>query len=96
MTNQELQKQVEDLQARLSLLEAFVINKKEQQISLPIDLASKQLLFDVAQIKAIGTGTATTQSIFLTGNPQTITPPAQPTGTVKVLIEGVLYELLYK
>lgn len=96
MNNQELQKQIEDLQSRINLLETFVISKREQQLSMPIDLATKQLVFDLAQIKATGTGTATTQSILLTGNPQTITPPAQPTGTVKVLIDGVSYELLYK
>lgn len=96
MNNQELQKQVEDLQAKLALIESFFLDKKEQQLSVPIDLATKQLLFDVAQIKATGTGTATTQSILLTGNPQTITPPAQPTGTLKVLVDGTLYELLYK
>lgn len=44
----------------------------------------------------IGTGSATTQTIQLTGNPQDISVPAQPSGTLKVIHNGVIRELLYK
>lgn len=43
-----------------------------------------------------GTSTADTQTIALTGNPQNITVPAQPSGTLTVISNGVTYQLLYK
>ena len=46
--------------------------------------------------KATGLGSASTQSITINTTPKTITVPAQPSGTVKVLINGVVVELLKK
>lgn len=45
---------------------------------------------------AIGTGTATTQSVSVPSTPVNITVPAQPSGTVKLQINGTIYEVLYK
>lgn len=64
-----------------------------QQITFPLDPISTQILqkdLPVAQ----GTGTFGTQSVSVVAG--AVTVPAQPSGTVKVRINGKLYELLVK
>ncbi len=81
---------------RLQLIEAFIASLKSSN-SIPIDIdQSFTDRFLRGSLKTTGIGSATTQNINLTGNAQTIVVPAQPTGTVKVTINGTVYELLYK
>lgn len=88
---------VQQILSRLEELENWKKQKELQQVSYPLDPVSKIVITDsLNPIVSTGTGSATTQSINLTGNAQTITVPAQPTGTVKVVINSVTYELLYK
>jgi len=48
-------------------------------------------------VSDVSTGASSTQNISLTGDPQTITVPATPTGTLKVInSDGKIFELLYK
>lgn len=49
----------------------------------------------VSAVNGTGTTTAATQNIVLTGNPQTITVPAQPTGALTITYKGTTYNLLY-
>ena len=47
-------------------------------------------------VKGTGTTTASTQGILLSGDPQSITVPAQPSGALTVTYLGTTYNLLYK
>lgn len=92
-----MQEQINNLQNRIKELENILNNKKIQQISFPLDDISKIIIQDkLSTVSTNGTGSATTQNINLTGNAQTITVPAQPTGTLKLVVNGTTYELLYK
>lgn len=92
-----MQEQINNLQNRIKELENILNNKKIQQISFPLDDISKIIIQDkLNTVSTNGTGSATTQNINLTGNAQTITVPAQPTGTLKLVVNGITYEILYK
>ncbi len=88
-----MQEQINNLIREVEELKKWKQNKSQQQISFPIDDISESI---VVNRFITGTGTATTQSLNLTGNAETITPPAQPSGTLKVMANGIIYELLYK
>jgi succinylglutamate desuccinylase len=47
-------------------------------------------------VKGTGTTTASTQNKSLSGDPETITVPAQPSGALVVTYNGTTYNLLYK
>jgi len=92
-----MQEQLNRLENRIKELENILNNKKIQQISFPLDDTSKIIIQDrLNTVSTNGTGSATTQNINLTGNAQTITVPAQPTGTLKLVVNGTTYEILYK
>lgn len=92
-----MQEQLNRLENRIKELENILNNKKIQQISFPLDDTSKIIIQDrLNTVSTNGTGSATTQDISLTGNAQTITVPAQPTGTLKLVVNGTTYEILYK
>lgn len=92
-----MQEQLNRLENRIKELENILNNKKIQQISFPLDDTSKIIIQDrLNTVSTNGTGSATTQDINLTGNAQTITVPAQPTGTLKLVVNGTTYEILYK
>lgn len=92
--NEELSNKFSELETRLMAIEQYVESRNQQQIAYPLDDVSKGILPISAQ--KTGTSTAATQNINLTGNVQTITVPAQPTGTVTVKFDdGTSYNLLY-
>ena len=81
---------------RIEKLEQEVSRRSQNQIQIPLDEMSKNVLGQNMVILSTGTGTFGTQSITVSSTPQTFTVPAQPSGTVKVLINGVVVELLKK
>jgi len=88
--------EIELLKTRVAELENFVsLLKNSSTIPLEIDQSFKDR-FATGLLKFTGTGVATTQNINLSGDPQLITVPAQPTGTVGILVGGAAYNILYK
>lgn len=86
-----MQEQITKLQQQVDELLEWKRARQRQQISYPIDQASQNTLG-----AAIGNGLGThalTQNINLTGNPQTITPPAAYGGTIFLVISGETYEV---
>ena len=80
---------------QLNELMQYMKEKKRQQISFPLDEASRGALG--GNVFPTGsTGAYPTQDIVLSGNAETITPPAQPSGTVTVTIDGTDYNLVHK
>jgi len=81
-----LQQEVNALKSATSISpdieKAFVERLKVENITNAVD--------------GIGTTTATTQNKVLSGDPETITVPAQPSGALVVTYKGVTYNLLYK
>lgn len=78
---------------QLNELMEFMKEKKRQQISFPLDEASRGALGgDVFPTGA--TGGYGTQVINTSG--ATAEVPAQPSGTVTVTIDGTDYNLVYK
>jgi hypothetical protein len=47
-------------------------------------------------VDGTGTTTASTQNKNLSGDPETISIPAQPSGALVVTYKGTIYNLLYK
>jgi ATP-dependent protease Clp ATPase subunit len=71
-------------------------SRKVQQISYPLDDASRTAVSESNVIVPTGTGATTlTQSIGLSGNPQNINVPAAYVGTEKLTINGVTREFPY-
>lgn len=90
---QQLQKQIDDLRQQMNnLYRSSSIDRNVETA-----LIERLGLSNIASV-VIGTGTevSTTQNIGLTGNPQTITVPAQPSGALDVTYNGITYALLYK
>jgi len=83
----KLQEQINNLQAQLDLL------KSSNTIPRDIETAFTERL---PVLKATGLDTATTQNIAISATPITIVVPAQPSGTLTVKFNGVIYNLLYK
>lgn len=97
MTPEELKNQIDMAIQNLMQLSQRVDSLYASN-SFPRDVETairERINFDVALFKT-GTTTAGTQNINLTGNVQTITVPAQPSGAVTVDINGTSYSLLYK
>lgn len=90
MTPEQIKKMQDDIATLMAFKESL---ERSNTIPLDIDQAFRGRLM---ALQATGTGTASTQSIVLTGNPQTITVPAQPSGVVTVTVSGITYQLLYK
>lgn len=80
-------------EAKLNDVYEWVQQKKNQQISYPLDLASKSALG--APVDGGPGSGATTQSINLTGSAQSINVPAAYTGYRILEIDGALYKIPY-
>lgn len=81
-------------EAKLNEVFEWMQARKVQQISHPLDLASKATL---SAATLSGTGSANDKdTIALTGDAQNIEVPANPSGTVILEIEGSLHEFLVK
>lgn len=91
-----MSKEVESLKNDLKLLSEWKSRKERQQIKNPIDLASLEVLSRDIPILGKSTGSYETQEIELTGSPQTINVPEQPSGTIAVKARGKIYNLLYQ
>jgi len=90
MTPQEKEKMAQ-LEAQVTLLMEYMNARKIQQISFPLDEASKTSL-GVPTSEGAGS-TALTENRSLTGNAQTISVPKAYVQTILVRINGALYEL---
>lgn len=91
------EERLKTIESAISELLEWKRAREQQQISYPLDEASKNAVFDLIKILSpYDFGTASTQNISITSTPTSITVPAQPTGTIKVTIDGTVYELLYK
>ena len=87
----------ESLKQRIEMLEREMDYRRFQQIRYPLDETSKQIITEAGTLNPHGLGTATTQVVNVSGGGGgTVTVPAQPSGTIKVFVNGVEYELLYK
>lgn len=92
MNNQELEIYIGSIAEELEK----VLDVLSRADSIPRDIENA-LRERLQIISSSGTaGSATTQNIGLTGNPQTITVPAQPSGTIAITVGGVTYNVLYK
>lgn len=81
---------IEQLKQRVAELEAYVSARKVQQLSNPLDVASKSVIN--APIGEGAGSTTLTQTLNLTGEVQQITTPALFASSVIVVIGGVRYE----
>lgn len=82
----DLQEQINDLKIEFAALQ------NSNAVPLNFDRAMR------ARFKfpsMTGIGTSNTQNLVV-GGPGSFTIPAQPTGTIKVTIDGVDYQLLYQ
>lgn len=92
-----MEERIKKLEQEIEELKTYVSDKKIQQISLPLDDTSTIIITDkINPPIPQSTSTAPTQNISLTGNAQTITVPAQPTGSYGIKINGTIYYFLYK
>lgn len=82
---EDLQRQINELKLRLDNLGNYA--------AIPLEVQNAFAL-RIPGLKATGFGTFGTQTIDTSG--ATADVPAQPSGTIKVNIEGVTYELIYK
>lgn len=85
----EQQRQFEQMKIEIENL------KRSSTIPRDIETALRERLGIGVSIFGVSTGSASTQAIGLTGNPQTITVPAQPSGVITVTFNGNTYNLLY-
>jgi len=69
--------------------------KSAISLSPDIETAFRERLL-TKTVEVSGTTTASTQGILLSGDPQSITVPAQPSGALTVTYNGTTYNLLYK
>ena len=84
------------LEERIKKLEEAVLRRQNNQIQLPLDEMSKSVLSTSVGLVSSGSGSFGTQNIVVSSTPQTITVPAQPSGTIKVIVNGIAVELLKK
>lgn len=93
MTPEQYQ-QFQQMQATINELTQMVNSlKMSSTITKEVDSAFRDR-FKI--IEGGSEGTFGTQSINLSGDPETINVPAQPSGTLKVTFENKQYELLVK
>lgn len=84
--------QFQEMIHKVDELYEFMMQKKEQQISLPLDDASRNILGGVAYD---GGGSTTKTQIYTDSNSDTHTGPKAYAGTILLLVDGVRYEVPY-
>lgn len=87
---EQLKREVAELKAWKASLE------NTSKIPYSFDTAFRDRFHIDFKLEGVTTGTASTTDIDLTGNAETITVPAQPSGTLSVSFKGTTYELLVK
>jgi hypothetical protein len=83
----ELKKEIQELKAWKRSLES------SHSIPVEIDQAFRDRLGGSSELEVTGTGSPASTSSYSSFN---VVVPANPSGTLKVLVDGTLYELLYK
>lgn len=80
-------------QRQFAEMYAWFKQRQVQQISFPVDEASRNALGVVTRS---GPGSSTkTQSVLVSGTPSSITVPAAYAGTIILLADGVPFEIPY-
>lgn len=88
-----MEQEIQQLRKEVKELQEWKRSRERQQITFPLDIASKTAL---GAPYGEGSGSATlTQSISLTGNPQSISVPAAYNDTLILVVDGVKYEIPY-
>lgn len=77
---------------KLNEIYDWMIQKKRQQITLPLDDASRNLLGGVTYD---GAGSTATTQVYTDSGSDTVAAPKAYTGTLLLVIEGVRYEVPY-
>lgn len=89
----QLQAQIADLMNKVNILMEYKEAREEQQISYPLDDASRNTL---RAFTRFGPGSkTTTRSQSIGSTPTSITVPVNPTGTVIIEAEGAQFEVPY-
>lgn len=94
MNTEELKIEIENLKRSIEEL-SQKFDSLTNYNTIPFDV-QEAFTLRLPVISATGTSTATTQTISLSGDAQDIVVPAQPSGTLTVISNGVTYQLLYK
>lgn len=85
--------EIEQLKRQLQELLEWKASRERQQISFPLDLASKNSL---GVPTSVGAGSSSlTQSVAVSSTPTNIDVPAAYAGSIIISIEGVSYEIPY-
>lgn len=92
MNNTELTKEIELLKTQVAELLDWKTKRIAQQITLPLDIPSKNIL-TTGSITQTGTTSAGNTTVY---NAFPVTVPANPTGCLTVVAKGITYNLLYK
>lgn len=88
-----MEERIKQLENQIAELIEWKRQREIQQISAPLDEASKN---NLQSPTLVGAGSSsTTQNKNLSGDPQTITVPAAYAGTIVLNINGVQYEIPY-
>lgn len=77
---------------KLNEIYEWMLQKKRQQITMPLDDASRILL---GAITYDGAGSTAKTQVYTDSNSDTVTAPKAYTGTLLLVIEGVRYEVPY-
>ena len=89
--NPEERQKMKELENKVKELEAYISERKKQQISFPLDVASKTAL---GSPYGEGVGTSTlTQSVNVPATPTAISVPAAYAQTFILIVNGVRYEV---
>jgi len=95
--SQKMSDEIKQINTRIEQLEKLVFGRKLNQIQFPLDEMSKTVIAQNASTTIAGAGSFGTQTVSVVGGGGgTVTVPAQPSGTVKVNINGIIVELLKK
>lgn len=88
-----MEDRLKKLEEQVATLVQWMDARKVQQLSYPVDDASKSAL-GVPVGRGTGNGD-TTQVVSIPAGGGSATVPANPSGTVLLQIEGVVYEIPY-
>lgn len=94
MNTEELKIEIENLKRSIEEL-SQKFNSLTNYNTIPFDV-QEAFAARLPVPSVTGTGTADTQTIALSGDAENIDVPAQPSGTLTVISNGVTYQLLYK
>ena len=82
-----------DYQSKIDELYAWMLERKKQQISMPLDLASQNLI--AGNVSDVGAGSTTLTQTYTDSHGDTVTAPRHFTGTEILKVNGVNREFPY-